>query len=142
MLSEAMDSVFQAMAHADRRRILDVVRATPGCSVNDVSGHFSTSRIAVMKHLRLLEEAGLLTSEKVGRTRRLYVNPVPIQMIYDRWVSGYVQFWAEKVLDIKYAVEGAPPESKGEAGTSATKQGEASVTRRSKGKSHGKRNYN
>lgn len=105
MTVEAMDSVFQALAHADRRRILDLVRATPGCSVNDVSKRFTTSRIAVMKHLRLLEEAGLITSEKVGRTRQLFVNAVPIQMIYDRWVSEYVQFWTERMLDVKYAVE-------------------------------------
>ncbi len=125
MTPKAMDAVFQALAHADRRRLLDIVRASPGCSVNDASRHFSTSRIAVHKHLRLLEEAGLLTSEKVGRTRRLYVNPVPIQMIHDRWVSGYVQFWAEQMLDTKYAVESpgnaapdsaslhAPPPKKG-----------------------------
>ena len=69
------------------------------------SSHFETSRIAVMKHLRLLEEAGLLTSEKSGRTRKLYVNAVPIQMIHDRCVGGYVRFWAEKTLDIKYRVE-------------------------------------
>lgn len=131
MTPEAMDSVFQALAHADRRRILDLVRAAPGQSVGDVCGHFSTSRIAVMKHLRLLEEAGLLNTEKVGRVRRLYVNAVPIQMIHDRWVNGYVQFWAERMLDIKYAVEGA---------TGATTESPPeSSKRRKKGKRHDER---
>lgn len=100
-----MDSVFHALAHVDRRRILDLVKASPGSSVGDVCAHFAVSRIAVMKHLRVLEDAGLLISEKHGRTRRLFVNPVPIQVIHDRWVSGYIEFWAEKALDIKYRIE-------------------------------------
>lgn len=105
MTPETMDSVFQALAHGTRRRILDIIRAHPGCSVNDVSDHFKTSRIAVMKHLRFLEQAGLLHSTKRGRVRSLYFNGAPIQAIYDRWTTEYSGFWAEKVLDLKYRVE-------------------------------------
>lgn len=108
MTPESMDSVFQALSHVDRRRILDLVKASPGSSVGDVCARFTVSRIAVLKHLRVLEGAGLIVSEKAGRTRRLFVNPVPIQVIHDRWVSGFVGFWAEKALDIKYRVESAP----------------------------------
>lgn len=102
-----MDAIFAALAHESRRRILDIVREDSGCSVNDVAEHFDISRIAVMKHLNTLEEVGLLISEKVGRTRRLYFNPVPIQMIYDRWTSEYSALWAGGMTRLKYAVEGA-----------------------------------
>ncbi len=102
-----MGTVFTALAHARRRRILDIVRENGGCSVNDVAAHFDISRIAVMKHLRVLEEAGLLISEKEGRTRHLYFNAVPIQMIYDRWTTEYSALWASKLTRLKYSVESA-----------------------------------
>lgn len=102
---DSLDAVFQALAHAGRRQILDIVKQTPGCSVNDVCAHFDISRIGVMKHLRVLEDADLLHSEKVGRTRRLYVNTVPIQMIYDRWTTEYSALWAGRLTRVKYRVE-------------------------------------
>ena len=102
-----MDSIFAALAHAGRRLILDIVRENGGCSVNHVAAYFDISRIAVMKHLRVLEEAGLLISEKKGRTRRLYFNAIPIQMIYDRWTSEYSALWASKLTRLKYSVENA-----------------------------------
>ena len=107
MTPESMDTIFQALGHAARRRMLDLMNASPGCSVNDVAAHFEISRIAVMKHLRVLESAGLVQSEKDGRTRRLYFNAAPIQMIYDRWTSQYSRYWASRMTRIKYAVEGA-----------------------------------
>ena len=107
MNPNSMGSVFAALAHTSRRRILDIVRENGGCSVNDVAAHFDISRIAVMKHLRVLEEAGLLISEKEGRTRHLYFNAVPIQMIYDRWTSEYSALWASKLTRLKYSVESA-----------------------------------
>lgn len=104
-----MEAVFQALAHRDRRHILDIVKNRPGCCVGDVCAHFKVSRIAVMKQLGVLEAANLIVSEKKGRQRRLYHNTAPIQMIYDRWTTEYSQFWAGKVLDVKYAIEGRPP---------------------------------
>lgn len=104
---DPLDAVFQALGSAVRRRILDVVKNQPGCSVNDVCAYFDTSRIAVMKHLGFLENAGLITSEKVGRTRRLYHNTVPIQMIYDRWTTDYSAIWAGKLTRLKYKIEEA-----------------------------------
>ena len=101
-----MDAVLRALANSTRRRILDIVRDEPGCNVNEVSRHFDTSRIAIMKHLRILEEAQLLVSEKSGRNRRLYRNLVPIQLIYDRWTDEYSGFWAGQLADLKYRVEG------------------------------------
>ena len=102
-----MDKVFHALGSACRRRILDIVRNSPGCSVKYVCRHFDVSRIAVMKHLTVLEQANLLISEKNGRTRSLYFNTVPIQMIYDRWTDDFSAYWAEKVTALKYRVEQA-----------------------------------
>ncbi len=105
MNDTSMDAVFKALASPQRRKILDVVKETPGCSVNTVSGYFDMSRIAVMKHLRILKEANLIISEKHGRTRELYFNAAPIQMIHDRWTTEYSALWAKQLTRIKYAVE-------------------------------------
>lgn len=100
-----MDAVFQALGHVVRRRILDIVKERPGCSVNDLCAYFDVSRIAVMKHLRVLHDAALVVSDKRGRTRRVFFNAVPIQAIYDRWTTEYSRFWAGRLMDIKYRVE-------------------------------------
>ena len=99
------DDVFHALASSARRRILDILREHPGANVNEVCAFFDTSRIAVMKHLRVLEDAGLVISKRDGRSRRLYFNAVPIQMIYDRWTSEYSALWARRLTDLKYRVE-------------------------------------
>ena len=100
-----MDLVFQALAHQARRRVLDIVRDDPGCTVGAVCAHFDISRIAVLKHLRVLEDAELLISEKQGRERRLWFNVLPIQMIHDRWSDEYSGFWAGALADLKYRME-------------------------------------
>ena len=105
MKPESMDKLFQALASAARRRILDIVRDRPGASVLEVSRHFDVSRIAIMKHLKVLEEAGLIVSEKQGRTRHLYFNVVPIQMIHERWTSEYSAMWAGALTDLKHRME-------------------------------------
>lgn len=105
MKPESMDKLFQALASAARRRILDIVRDRPGASVLEVSKHFDISRIAIMKHLRVLEDAGLIVSEKQGRTRHLYFNVVPIQMIHERWTSDYSALWAGALTDFKHKIE-------------------------------------
>jgi DNA-binding transcriptional ArsR family regulator len=107
MLPDDMDGVFHALAHRDRRKILDLVRANSGCCVEELCRHFATSRIAVLKHLRVLERAQLIHSEKAGRKRRLYFNVVPIQIIYDRWATEFSALWATQVAQLKYRVETA-----------------------------------
>lgn len=102
-----MDNLFHALASAPRREILDIVRAAPGCSVVHVCKHFDVSRIAVMKHINVLEQANLIISEKEGRTRQLYFNVAPIQMIYDRWTDEFSQYWAGHLTGIKYRAEDA-----------------------------------
>lgn len=104
---DEINEVFAALACAARRTILDVVKDQLGCSVQEVCDHFAMSRIGVMKHLRVLESANLITSEKQGRVRRLYFNAVPIQMIYDRWTTEFSAYWAAGLTRIKYQIESA-----------------------------------
>lgn len=107
MKPESMDHVFHALASQVRRKMLDIVRSEPGCSVSDVCRHFDVSRIAVMKHLAVLERAGLLISEKEGRKRALWFNTIPIQMIHERWSSEFSALWAGKLTTFKYEIEQA-----------------------------------
>ena len=107
----ATDAVFAALAHPARRRILDLLVASPGSSVKAIAGHFDFSRIATMKHLATLESAELIISEKSGRVRKHYFNAIPIQRIYDRWTTSYGSFWAGRLADIQTRVEAR--ESKG-----------------------------
>jgi DNA-binding transcriptional ArsR family regulator len=100
-----MDAVFQALAHESRRHMLDLVKESPGIGVGARASDFDVSRIAVMKHLGILEQAGLLVSEKDGRTRRLYFNAVPIQMIHERWTTEYSAYWSGNLTRIKCLAE-------------------------------------
>jgi DNA-binding transcriptional ArsR family regulator len=105
MKPESMDSVFHALASQPRRAMLDIVQANPGSSVLEVAGHFDVSRIAVMKHLNVLEQAGLIISQKTGRVRRLYFNATPIQMIHERWTTDYSAHWAGRLSKFKHDIE-------------------------------------
>ena len=100
-----MDNVFQALAHQSRRRMLDIIKAQPGIRVGALAVEFDVSRIAVMKHLAILELAGLVISEKHGRVRKLYFNAAPIQMIHERWTTQYSAYWAGQLTRIKYLAE-------------------------------------
>lgn len=100
-----MDTILQALGNESRRRMLDIVKDEPGISVGALAKEFDVSRIAVMKHLAVLEDANLIVSEKDGRLRRLYFNVVPIQMIHERWTTEYSAYWAGQVTRIKYLAE-------------------------------------
>lgn len=104
-MDASMDATFKALASRARRRILDILRSRPGSNVNEVSAHFEMSRIAVMKHLAVLEEADLVVSKKEGRTRKLYFNAIPIQQIYDRWTTEYSRYWSARLTALKFRVE-------------------------------------
>lgn len=103
--NDDMDLVFHALAHQTRRRILDLVRDRPGQSVGELAKAFDVSRIAIMNHLKVLEEASLLVSQKDGRSRRLYLNAMPIQAIQERWIDGFSAHWADRLSFIKQASE-------------------------------------
>lgn len=109
--NDDLDAVFQALAHTTRRAMLDHVRATPGLAVGELAQHFDVSRIAVMNHLAVLERANLVISERDGRSRRLYLNAMPIQDIYDRWTDIYSASWADRLNTIKFAAEAVAKKS-------------------------------
>jgi DNA-binding transcriptional ArsR family regulator len=99
--------VWRALANAIRRRILDLLRDGPATTGELGAAFPQLSRFAVMQHLRVLEEAGLLTVRRSGRERYNYLNPVPIQEIHARWVSRYTQPWAEALLGLRAELEGS-----------------------------------
>jgi len=132
---ESMGAVFDALGSATRRRILDLVKADPGCTVGEVAARFDVTRIAVMHQIRVLEEAQLLVSRKEGRRRRLYFNAVPIQMIYDRWTSELSALWASRMADLKYRVESR---SEGRKGTKHGRNPQDGVEGRRQGKHRGR----
>ncbi len=105
MKERDLDSLFNALSHPDRRRMLDLLRDAPGLIVAELAEHFAMSGVGVLKHVRVLENAGLVHSEKHGRERRLYFNVVPIQALYDRWTDQYSQFWAARMVDLKERIE-------------------------------------
>ena len=73
--------------------------------MSDLAARFDVSRIAIMKHLRVLEEAELVVSRKQGRTRRLFLNAVPIQRIHDRWTSELSALWAGRLTRLQAELE-------------------------------------
>jgi predicted transcriptional regulator len=117
-MKDDMGAVFDALGSATRRRILDIVKGEPGCTVGEVAKQFDTSRIAVMRHLRVLEQADLLISRKDGRRRRLYHNAVPIQLIHDRWTTEYSALWSGRMAEVKYRVESRSRKGRKNAGAS------------------------
>jgi DNA-binding transcriptional ArsR family regulator len=113
---DEMSQVFHALAHESRRKIMDLLKAHPGIGVGQLAQAFDVTRIAVMNHLAVLDAAGLVISEKDGRTRRLYLNTAPVQMINDRWLDDYSSHWAKKLTGIKYAAEAAAAKAKKDKG--------------------------
>lgn len=105
-MNDAFDNVFQALAHGDRRRILEIVRDRPGIQMGELAAEFEYSRIAVHKHVQVLEASDLLISERQGRVRRLYFNLIPIQRIYEHWTDEYSAAWAAGLTRFARRVEG------------------------------------
>lgn len=102
---DAMDDVFDALAHPIRRDLLDALRENDGQTLGELERRHAVTRFAVMKHLRVLEAAGLVTTVKVGREKRHYLNPVPIQRIVDRWISRYAAPFVRTLADLAEVFE-------------------------------------
>ncbi|HUY66850.1 MAG TPA: SRPBCC domain-containing protein [Acidimicrobiales bacterium] len=100
-----MDEVFRALADPTRRNLLDQLFRQDGQSLGSLEGRFSITRFGVMKHLKQLEEAGLVVSRRQGREKLHFLNPVPIRLIHDRWVSKYTEPWAAALSEIKNRLE-------------------------------------
>lgn len=92
------------MNDASRRRILDLLREQ-SLTTNALCAHFQFSRFAVMKHLKLLEKAGLVVVERRGRERINHLNPVPLQAVYRRWIRPFEKLPADRLLRIKQLAE-------------------------------------
>lgn len=97
--------VWKALANATRRRMLDRLKEGPRTTGALAEGFPELSRFAVMQHLRVLTDAGLVHVVREGRERHNYLNPVPIQAVYDRWVSQYMQPWTDALTSLKAELE-------------------------------------
>lgn len=100
------EAVFRALADPSRRRLLDLLFERDGRTLSELEAQLPMTRFGVMKHLRVLEEARLITTRKVGRERLHYLNPVPIQLISDRWINKYAAVRASALADLKTVLEG------------------------------------
>jgi DNA-binding transcriptional ArsR family regulator len=104
-----MDAVFRALADPSRRLLLDHLFDEDGQTLGAlVEGVPGMTRFGVMKHLTVLEEAGLVTTQKVGREKRHYLNPVPIRLVHDRWISKYEEPFVRGLVDLKHDLEKEP----------------------------------
>jgi DNA-binding transcriptional ArsR family regulator len=100
-----MDAVFKALADPTRRDLLDELFRQDGQTLTALEVRLPMTRFGVMKHLRVLEEAGLVTTRKRGREKLHFLNPVPIRLIHDRWVSKYAEPWAATLTGLKRRLE-------------------------------------
>jgi uncharacterized protein YndB with AHSA1/START domain len=100
-----MDAVFRALADTTRRDLLDELFREDGQSLSALEKHFSMTRFGVMKHLKVLEEAGLVVTRRRGREKLHFLNPVPIRLVHDRWVSKYAEPWAAALSGLKKELE-------------------------------------
>jgi DNA-binding transcriptional ArsR family regulator len=90
------EHVFKAVADHHRRQLLDALARADGQTLTELCAPMPMSRIGVMKHLRILEQAGLITTRKVGREKLHFLNPIPLQNV-DSWLTGYRRLWNERM---------------------------------------------
>jgi len=102
-----VDAVFKALADPTRRSLLDSLYEEDGQTLSALERGLPMTRIGVMKHLRVLEEAGLVTTRRRGREKLHFLNPVPIRLVHDRWVSKYSEPWASALTGLKRQLEEA-----------------------------------
>jgi uncharacterized protein YndB with AHSA1/START domain len=100
-----MDDVFKALADPTRRSLLDELFKEDGQTLSALEGRLPMTRFGVMKHLKNLEEAGLVVTRRRGREKLHFLNAIPIRLIHDRWVSKYAEPWAATLSEIKYELE-------------------------------------
>src|SRR6266567_2913780 len=100
-----VDAVFKALADPTRRSLLDELYKHDGQTLSALERRLPMTRFGVMKHLRVLEEAGLVTTRRSGREKHHFLNPVPIRLVHDRWVSKYAEPWAAALSGLKRDLE-------------------------------------
>ena len=99
------DRVFKALADATRRVLLDRLFARDGRTLTELESELEMTRFGVMKHLRVLEDAGLVVARRSGREKLHFLNPVPIQLIHDRWIDKYQQRQVSALAELKNELE-------------------------------------
>jgi len=100
-----LELVFKALADPTRRLLLDLLFEREGRTLSELEAGIDMTRFGVMKHLRLLEEAGLVVSQKRGREKLHFLNPVPIRLIHDRWIDKYTERRVSALTDLKQQLE-------------------------------------
>ena len=100
------DLVFKALADPTRRFLLDLLFERDGRTLTELESELEMTRFGVMKHLKVLEEAGLLITKKSGREKLHFLNPVPIRLIHDRWIDKYTERRVTALADLKSELEG------------------------------------
>jgi DNA-binding transcriptional ArsR family regulator len=99
------DRVFKALADPTRRFLLDLLFARDGRTLTELESAVEMTRYGVMKHLKVLEEAGLVVARRSGREKLHFLNPVPIRLIHDRWIDKYTERHAAALVDLKHELE-------------------------------------
>jgi DNA-binding transcriptional ArsR family regulator len=99
------DLVFKALADATRRFLLDQLFARDGQTLTELESVLAMTRFGVMKHLRVLERAGLVVTKRAGREKRHFLNPVPIRLIHDRWTRKYAEHHLAALVELKTRLE-------------------------------------
>ena len=99
------DLVFRALADPTRRLLLDRLFERDGRTLTELESELEMTRFGTMKHLRHLEEAGLITTRRVGREKLHFLNPVPIRLIHDRWIDKYTEPYVSALVELKNELE-------------------------------------
>jgi DNA-binding transcriptional ArsR family regulator len=99
------DHVFKALADPTRRFLLDLLFEREGRTLTELEAEVDMTRFGVMKHLRLLEQVGLVITRKSGRAKLHFLNPVPIRLIHDRWIDKYSERQVSALADLKTELE-------------------------------------
>jgi DNA-binding transcriptional ArsR family regulator len=99
------DRIFRALADPTRRLLLDRLFERDGRTLTELESQLEMTRFGVMKHLRVLEEAGLVTTRRSGREKLHFLNPVPIRLIHDRWIDKYTERRVSALADLKTKLE-------------------------------------
>ena len=100
-----MGGVFKALADPTRRFLLDLLFARDGRTLTELESELEMTRFGVMKHLKVLEDANLVVTQRSGREKLHFLNPVPIRQIHDRWIDKYTQSRVSALLDLKTSLE-------------------------------------
>ena len=99
------DRVFKALSDPTRRFLLDLLFMRDGRTLTELESELEMTRFGVMKHLRVLEDAGLVVTRRIGRTKQHFLNPVPIRLIYERWIDKYTEHRVSALAELKSELE-------------------------------------